>query len=106
MNTLIGFGIIFCFTFLGIIPEISNLLGYMVGIVCSYLLNRVFTFKNNKKGDFFRFVVAMGASYVLNLLTLVLCFRWFEINVYVAQVLAGLVYTVSGFLMSRYFVWR
>ncbi|ASM35566.1 GtrA-like protein [Campylobacter sputorum subsp. bubulus] len=33
LNTIVGFGIIFGLMFLGVSPEISNLSGYLVGIV-------------------------------------------------------------------------
>lgn len=44
LNTIIGFGIIFGLMFTGVSPEISNLSGYSIGIVISYILNKIFTF--------------------------------------------------------------
>ena len=106
VNTGVGFGAIFLLIFWGLLPELANLLGYVIGILCSYTLNRTFTFQSKKKGDFLPFILSMGIAYVLNLLAFVLFFRGIGINVYLSQILAGAVYTLGGFLLSKFFVWR
>lgn len=106
INTGVGFGTIFLLVFLGILPEIANLLGYIAGVLCSYIFNKTFTFQSKKKGDFLPFVLSMGVAYIFNLLTFVLFFRGMAINVYTSQILAGAVYTLSGFILSKFFVWK
>lgn len=109
INTFIGFGIIFILTFVGILPELANFLGYCIGIVCSFFLNSKITFAKNKvsknKG-LLKFATSMGVVYLVNLVALFLSYRIFGLNVYLSQILAGGSYTLCGFLLSKFFVWR
>lgn len=109
INTFIGFGLIFLLTFCGLVPELANLLGYCVGIICSFFLNNAITFsgqKTKKVQGFFRFALSMGIAYLVNLATLFVGYRFLGINVYLSQILAGGSYTLCGFLLSKFFVWR
>lgn len=109
LNTFIGFGIIFALTFVGILPELANFLGYCIGIVCSFFLNNKIAFARNKVKNslgLLKFALSMGVAYLLNLLVLFLSYRISGLNVYLSQVLAGGSYTLCGFLLSKFFVWR
>ena len=106
VNTFIGFGFIFLFVFLGIGAELANLLGYCIGIACSYFLNKYFTFKAQAKNDFLKFTLSMTLAYGVNLLVLIVCFRFLSWDIYLSQCFAGASYTLVGFLLSRGFVWR
>jgi putative flippase GtrA len=94
--------------FIGINPEASNLFGYTLVIFISYFLNKKYTFgnQNNHSKELPRFLVSMGIAYILNLVTLMVCNRFFEINVYVSQILAGGIYTMSGYLLSKFWVFK
>ncbi len=106
INTCIGFGFILLFIYLKIPPELSNFLGYLIGISCSYLLNHFFNFKTKPKHTFFKFIISMLIAYLINLFVLILLFRIWGLNVYVAQIFAAISYTIAGFLLSKFFVWR
>jgi len=106
-NTCVGFGLIFLLMWLGVSPEISNIVGYAVGIVFSYFMNQHFTFRTERRswGEFARFAAAMGASWLLNFIALKICLLC-GMNPYIAQIIAGAVYTGSGFVISKLFVFR
>lgn len=109
INTFIGFGIIFILTFIGILPELANFLGYCIGIVCSFFLNNKITFSDNKVDKargLLKFATSMGVAYLVNLAVLFLSYRIFGLNVYLSQILAGGSYTLCGFLLSKFFIWR
>lgn len=109
INTCVGFGIIFFLTFLGLIPELANFLGYCIGVVCSFFLNSKITFsdkKVDKTHGLLKFAGSMGVAYLVNLVVLFLSYRIFGLNVYLSQILAGGSYTLCGFLLSKFFVWR
>lgn len=108
INTIIGYLVIFSFMFGGINPEFSNFLGYIIVIIVSYFLNKSYTFKsqNSHSKELPKFLFSMSFAYVLNLLTLMVCYRFFEINVYVSQILAGGVYTMSGYILSKIWVFK
>lgn len=107
LNTIIGFGIIFGFMLLGISPEISNLSGYAVGMIFSYFMNKIYTFKSNKKSkiEFIKFIISMLIAYILNFITLKICLN-LGINPYICQILSNIVYTASGFLLSKFWVFK
>lgn len=105
VNTFVGLGSVLALTYFGFIAEIANFLGYVIGICLSYFLNSKFTFKTKRTTlKALKFTIAMGIAYCLNLGFLSISYRIYDIDVYLAQCLAGVIYTASGFLLCRYFV--
>lgn len=106
-NTCVGLGLSLLLTF-WLMPEIANLLGTIAGVINSYFLNKKFTFKskNSHRQDAWRFGVAMGVAYLVNLATLSITHRIFGVDKFVAQILANVVYTIVGYLMSKFWAFR
>lgn len=107
-NTIIGYGIIFIMMAIGILPEIANIIGYIIGIIISYFLNKIYTFKTKVKckKEFFRFALCMACSYIINLIVLIIMHRYFGIDKYIATIVAGIFYTISGYIFSKYFAFK
>lgn len=107
-NTLFGYSIIFSLMYLGLIPELSNLIGYFFGIIVSYYLNKYFTFqkKQKSKKEFIQFVLSMGIAFIVNFIVLFISYRIFNINPYLSQIIAGVFYTLTGFILSKYWVFK
>ena len=107
-NTIIGYGVIFILMAFGIIPEIANIIGYIIGILVSYALNKFYTFKTKSKSkkEFFRFIVSMICAYLINLFVLIVLYRYFHIDKYIATIIASIFYTLSGYVFSKYFAFR
>lgn len=105
-NTFIGYGLTFYLFYIGLIAELSNFIGYLVGFFISYFLNKKFNFKstNSHKKDLPKFIISMGIAYIMNLIVLFITYRIFVINVYLSQILAGVVYVFVGYLMSKFWV--
>lgn len=108
INTLIGYGVLFYLTYIGVLAELSNLFGYAVGFVVSYFLNKKYNFKskNSHSRDLPKFFFSMAIAYVLNLFALMFSYRFFGIDVYVSQILASVVYTLSGYFLSKFWVFK
>lgn len=105
-NTLVGFGIIFaCMYLLGIGPVLSNVIGYLCGLVVSYVLNKRFTFKSTSKSklEALRFLAVFLFAYGANLLALILAINWLELHDALAQVIASTVYVATSFLLNKYY---
>lgn len=107
-NTIVGLGTTLLLTYLGVIPEIANTLGTIVGILNSYILNKTFTFKskNSHKQDFIRFIIAMGISYGASMIVLVCMHRLLHINEYISLLCASVVYTIVGYIISKFWVFK
>lgn len=106
VNTFIGFSIIFTLMFTGISAIKSNIIGYSIGAVVSFYLNKRYTFKNtqNNKKQIFKFFAVLLVAYILNFLTLQYLLEF--VNPYLAQLLSAIVYTLSSFLMAKFLVFK
>lgn len=107
-NTIVGYSIIFLFMYIGVIPELSNALGYFFGIIISYYLNKYYTFKTKEKSkkELLQFILSMLIAYSINLFILFLSYRIMSLNPYISQILAGISYTITGYLLSKYWVFN
>ncbi len=106
-NTALGLGLIFgAKAFLGLGDLAANLLGYGLGLVSSFVLNRSWTFRHEGRAAaaFWRFGLAFVAAYVLNLITVFGLRDAAAMNSYLAQGCGVITYTVSFYLMSVSYV--
>ena len=109
INTGLGYGIIFaCMYLAGISPELSNVIGYMIGLIFSYLLHRKFTFRSTKRRstEFIRFSVVFLMAYCANLVTLIVLFRAVGVYAGLSQVIAGFVYVGTSYLLNKSYVFQ
>lgn len=107
INTVIGY-LVFLISVnaLGLHVYISNLLGYIIGLTCSYNLNVnfVFNIKNKTKQRFYVFIVSFVVCFLLNQLVLFLSTQYF--NIYFAQITAMFSYTLSFYALNKYFIFK
>lgn len=97
INTLVTFGVIFiCKSLLGINPWVSNALGYVAGIVNSFVWNKRWVFRTS--GNYAREATAFacGAA-VCYLVQLGAVWALFNLTP-----LRGWMYTIAGFTLSGY----
>ncbi|HYW75707.1 MAG TPA: GtrA family protein [Gammaproteobacteria bacterium] len=104
VNTLIGLSTIYLLKFYFSVDDApANAIGYMVGIVVSFSLNKKITFHH--KGEilksFFRFISVLGVAYLANLSVVELAIEVCSINSYLSQALGIVPYTLIGYLGSR-----
>ncbi len=93
-------------------PTLANAAGYAVGIVVAYLLNRTFVFRNAEAARATATAICdrrRPPVSTLNQLVLQVASRTLgsgDPQHAVAQVIAAATYTVSVFLMSRFWVFK
>ena len=103
INTVVGFGVIFLLMFFNVTPQLSNICGYAVGLTVSFVLNRSWVFRANdaevkRQIIYFLivFLVAFGINFlVLNILLIA------SINAWLAQILAGVCYTLVFYVLNK-----
>jgi putative flippase GtrA len=108
-NTLVGLGVIYFSMYeLGLGNVTSNALGYGVGIVVSFGLNRQWTFRHTGSAlpAMARFLVVTAVAYVANLGAVLVLSEGLGLNRYLAQLGGAPPYTLVGYLGSRYFAFR
>jgi putative flippase GtrA len=107
INTLVGYAVIFACMASGVDATLSNILGYAVGFVISFLQSRYWVFRSVGRiaDDAARFVPAFLIAFAANFLTLQ-ALLGFDVNAYVAQFVAGGVFIAVGFILNHLFVFR
>lgn len=108
LNTILGLSTIyFLMYFWGAGPFISNVVGYIFGIVVGYHLNRAWTFRSPqlKKGLFSNYALVAAGSYFVNLSVVFLSIS-LSVDPYLAQLMGIASYTVLAYLGNTYFVFR
>jgi putative flippase GtrA len=108
-NTSVGllviYGILF-FSEAG--PATANLVGYLIGMAVSFLLNRVFTFNDARsiREVFPRYILAAGIAYLCNLVVVLSGVHLFNINAYAVQFFGIAIYTLVMFVECKLFVFK
>ena len=105
-NTLLGLGIIYTLKYaFGVHDAVANLIGYAIGFVASFFLNRQYTFRFRGAtiGTFVKFGTVVAAAYLVNLSVVMLAVSS-GVDSYLAQALGVLPYTAVTYLGSRHFV--
>jgi len=104
-NTVVGLLTIYAALWLlGLSDVLANVIGYSVGIVLSFTLNKRWSFRHRGRAApaFVRFVLVLGVAYAANLGT-VLATLGLGMDSYVAQAAGVVPYVVVGYLGSKYF---
>lgn len=100
INTAVGYGAYALLLFFGMQYLVANTLATIIGVINSYLWNRLFTFKSKNKalGEMVRFVLVYLVSYCASMLFLYLIVGKLGLNTYLAGILnIVLTTTVSWF---------
>jgi putative flippase GtrA len=87
---------------------LANIVGYVVGLVNSFIWNRRWTFENHAQigATIFKFIVTFAVSYLLQLGFLWLLLHQTGIDDYFCQLLSIVVYTVVNFFMNKYYTFK
>lgn len=121
LNTLLCLGVIFlCKSILGINPYVSNAIGYIAGVINSFLWNKKWVFKSD--GGMGReaiiFVCGFGICYILQFAVVWVLnqssfgemefdFWVFTLTGYgIATILGNIVYTIANFIYNRLITFR
>lgn len=122
MNTLVTLVVIFvCKSVLGINPLVSNAIGYVCGVINSFLWNKNWVFRSSGRytAEAVKFLVGFFVCYGIQLLTVWLLsyetqLRTFEFDIYfftlsgygVATLIGNVVYTLTNFVYNKAVTFR
>jgi putative flippase GtrA len=107
INTSIGLAAIYAVMFFfrtG--PAIANAVGYAIGLVVSFALNRLWTFSSKQPvGNVLPIYLLVAAiCYLLNLGVVLVVTSYLSVNPYLTQLFGVSIYTVCMFFGCRWFV--
>jgi len=106
VNTLVGLSIIYACKWLAGLGDVaSNLIGYGVGILLGFQLNKKWTFDHQGSylPSLMRYLAVLACAYVANLVTVLYFINVMGLNGYLAQALGIGPYTLIGYMGSRHF---
>lgn len=105
-NTLFGLTMIYCAKFAGAGDFISNLFGYLCGLLLSFKLNSRWTFRYQGRllPAFYTFCAVIVTSYLANLVIVMIAIHLLGVNTYLAQAIGIIPYTVASYLGCRFLV--
>jgi len=109
INTLVGCAVIFGCLLADFSGVMANIIGYAIGLVCSFVLNRFFVFGARgavSGGEIVKFLIAFGAAYGTNLTVLMAAQSVLGDGHPVAQIPAILSYSLVFFIISHTFVFK
>ncbi len=109
LNTIIGLSVIFfCMKILHFTYIISNILGYFVGLINSFIWNKIWTFgsKGNTGIETAKFLLVFSISYTIQLGALIIIKEIMHIIPEIAQILSVGVYTITSFILNKFFTFR
>lgn len=107
INTGIGYGVIVALMMAGVGDYGANALGYLVGFVISFFLNRKFTFEAKTMPSFreaLRFSAACAVAYIVNLAVLTGGRVMIGNGSTLVQAVAVAAYAATFFVLGRHFV--
>ncbi|HLP06144.1 MAG TPA: GtrA family protein [Paludibacter sp.] len=108
-NTLITAAIIWILLRIFHVSDyISNIVGYVAGLINSYFWNRKWTFASKTKWSetIFKFILTFGVSYLFQLGNLYLLLHYTKTDPYVCQLISIVVYTGINFILNKYYTFR
>jgi putative flippase GtrA len=105
VNGVLSYSVIFGCMYLGVASTTSNILGYGVGLITSYLQSRYWVFGSSNRllGEGFRFLLCFLIAFGVNFAVLRLLLAY-GINAYLAQVIACVAYVAVGFIINSTYV--
>jgi putative flippase GtrA len=108
-NTLVTAAVIWVMMkLLGCPDVLSNITGYVAGLLNSFILNKQWTFKSSDSwtGSAIRFGMVFGVCYLLQLGLLLYLNRRLSIDPYYNQLIAMVFYTAINFLMNKFYTFK
>ena len=108
-NAIIGLGLIYlCYNLLRINYKLSNIIGYSCGFINSFIWNKKWTFKSNKRAlkEFFLFGFIFLISFSLNFISIIACVEKFGLTPNLAQLVGVFIYTTTNFLGNKFITFR
>jgi putative flippase GtrA len=107
-NTALGLIIIFSLIYLGVDALLANFIGYGLGLIIAFQINRLWTFSGQKsvRPSIALFGVAVIISYFLNLLAVITLLHVTRLGPYLSQLGGVLVYALAMFILCRMLVFK
>ena len=94
--------------FAGLNYIVANAVGYLIGFIISFTLNRSWTFEHSGPvlQGALQWALLVAIAYGLNVSIVIAAHNHLGVNPYIAQILGVLAYTLATFFGARHYVFR
>lgn len=109
INTLVTYITYVFLRYLGIIPEICNASGYVLGVINSFLWNKIWVFKTKKTNvqkEALSFFIVFVICYCLQFILFNFLIYNTNCNEYLAQFIGMILYTILNYVLNRLFSFK
>jgi len=107
LNTAITALVIFILMHANFNLYAANALGYVTGIIFSFVVNSLFTFNSRPNLiKLAKFLITCGIAYIINLIPLKLILLFNPEYKIFAQLVGMFFYTAAGFLLNKFWVMK
>lgn len=107
INTAVGLSIIFAAMALGVHYALANALGFGVGMIVSYRLNKTWVFADDPaRNRALIFGLCLGIAYLCNLVVLLISVERFNVPEGWAQLFGNIVYSIISFIGMKTVVFK
>lgn len=108
-NTLLTYLVFILLRLFGVSPEWCNFWGYVVGVINSFVWNKLWVFQTRNTNvwlEMGRFLGVFLFCYVAQLYVFRLLIHSAHINEYYAQLLGMAVYTIMNYFMNKFIAFK
>jgi len=108
VNTAVGYlAFLIAFRLLDIDVMYANTVSYAIGLLVAYILNLMFVFSEgaHSASAAFRFLIGFCIAYTINVSALYTVLEYLYVRAEIAQLFAMASYTISFYLINKFFVW-
>lgn len=85
-------------------PVAASIVGFIVVLIISYMLNRMWTFEDRQSGyakQFMKYVVVSCAGMVINTLIMYVSVEWLSISYIIGQLISTVVVPIHNYIWNR-----
>lgn len=105
LNTAIGLGTVLLLQdVMGVNPYLANPIGYTLGLINSFIWNKLWTFKSKRdfQKELLPFITVFAVTFALQYGVFAFLFKH-GLDQTLSQIAANICYTVTGFVGNRYY---
>ncbi|MBN1078192.1 GtrA family protein [Clostridium botulinum] len=106
INTFIG--VVFSYIFSSFLNEnLAFIVGYICGLLVSYLLNSFFTFRENLDlNKFIKFSISYIPNFIIQNIVVLIVFNMMGLHKLIAYVLAAIIGVPVTFVLMKFFAFK
>jgi len=108
LTTLVNFAIYYPLIYAGMDYKLATTAAFIGAVIFAFISNKKFVFLSKKGflGEFIRFMVGRGATYLLDIGSLIFLVEALGISEYVSKIWASILVVISNYLISKFWTFR